>query len=56
MKRVAIDYPGRILEVELEQKDDQYLYEIDLVDKRGLVWELKYDAMDGSLIEMERED
>jgi len=56
LKQVAIDYPGRILEVEFEREHGQYVYEIELVDEDGLVWELEYDAENGKLIERERED
>ncbi|MCF6354540.1 MAG: PepSY domain-containing protein [Candidatus Polarisedimenticolaceae bacterium] len=56
LKQVAIDRPGHILEVEFELERGQYLYEIELVDKNGLVWELEYDAQSGQLIEMEREE
>ncbi len=56
LKRVAIDHPGHILEVEFEVERGRYLYEIELVDKKGLVWELEYDAQSGQLIEKELEE
>ncbi len=56
LKRVAIDHPGHILEVEFELERGQYVYEIELVDKKGVVWELEYDAESGQLIEKEREE
>ncbi len=56
IKQVAIDQPGHILEVEFEQKDGQYIYEIELVDKNGLVWEVKYNAKNGKLLEREQEN
>ena len=58
LKQVAADHPGHILEVEFEfeQEHGQYVYEIELVDKKGLVWELEYNAENGKLIEKERED
>ncbi|MCF6238115.1 MAG: PepSY domain-containing protein [Candidatus Marinimicrobia bacterium] len=56
LKQVAKDHPGHILEVELEQEDGQYVYEIELVDEQGLVWELEYNAENGTLIEKELED
>lgn len=56
LKQVATDHPGRIIEVEFEQEHGQYLYEIELVDEKGLVWELEYDAKNGNLIEKEQED
>lgn len=48
--------PGQVLEVELEEEDDMLIYEIELLDEAGHVWELKFDAATGSMIERERED
>lgn len=47
--------PLRILEVELEREDGRYLYEIELLDNRGQVWEVEMDAASGELIESEPE-
>lgn len=43
-------YPGRILEVELEEKGNRLIYELELIDDAGVVWELTYDARTGELI------
>ena len=48
--------PGELLESELEQKQGRYIYEIEILDKAGQVWELKLDATTGRLISMERDD
>ena len=56
LKNVAEEHPGRILEVEFEQEHGRYIYEIELVDDKGRVWELEYDAENGKLLEKERED
>jgi uncharacterized membrane protein YkoI len=48
--------PGELLESELEQKQGRYIYEIEILDKAGQVWELKMDAANGRLISMERDD
>lgn len=56
LDRVEQEQPGRILEVELEQEHDSYVYEIELVDEQGQVWELEFNAETGELIERERED
>ena len=47
---------GRILETELEREYGRYLYEIELLDETGRVYELKFDAATGELIEEEREN
>ena len=48
--------PGRILEIGFEQEDDRYLYEIELVNDKGEVWKLEYDAKTGELIEIEQKE
>jgi uncharacterized membrane protein YkoI len=48
--------PGELLETELEKKDGHYIYEVEILDKAGQVWELKLDAASGRLIAMERDD
>jgi uncharacterized membrane protein YkoI len=48
--------PGEMLETELENEQGRYLYEIDIVDAHGQVWELKLDARTAKLLQMERDD
>ena len=47
---------GRIVEVDLEKKRGRYIYEIELVDSNGQVWEMKFDAKDATLISQEKDD
>jgi uncharacterized membrane protein YkoI len=47
---------GRVLETELERAGSRYIYEIELVDDSGQVWELKLDASSGELLKSELED
>ena len=47
---------GNILETELERKGAGYWYEVELLDTKGQVWELKLDAKTGKLIKLESED
>lgn len=39
----------RLLEAELEKKQDRYIYELEILDDKGKVRELKYDAKTGQL-------
>jgi len=48
--------PGRVLETELERKGGRYIYEIELLDDGGEVWEMKFDATSGELIKEKQED
>lgn len=48
--------PGRILEVELERKRGAWLYELEVLDAQGQIWELRLDARTGEVLQRERED
>jgi uncharacterized membrane protein YkoI len=51
-------HPGRVIDAELKWEDehDHYVYEIEVLDVRGEVWELEFDAQRGGLLEGEKED
>jgi uncharacterized membrane protein YkoI len=48
--------PGEVLETELERKGKGYVYEIEILDVHGQVWEVKLDAKTAKLIKLESED
>jgi len=50
LDRVDRDYPGQIMEVELERDDARWLYEIKLLRTDGALVKLKIDARDGALL------
>ncbi len=56
LERAQGEHPGRVLEVELEAKHDRYVYEIELLDVEGRVWELYYDASTGEFLKRKEED
>lgn len=49
LERVERDYPGQIIEVELERDDGLWLYEIKLIRSGGSVIELELDARDATV-------
>lgn len=50
-------YPGaRLLEAELEEDDDVYVYEVELLTHEGVVREIKLDAASGTLLKDEEDD
>jgi uncharacterized membrane protein YkoI len=55
LKRLQKTHPGKVLEVELEHKHDRVLYEIELLDKDGKVWEFKLDPRTGRILKQKRE-
>lgn len=56
IERARRERPGHILELELKEKKDRILYEVELMDERGRVWELHFDARSGELLKSERDD
>lgn len=56
LEKISTQTSGHILEVELKTKKQQVLYEIDIVDSKGLVWELKVNAKTGEVIERKQDD
>jgi uncharacterized membrane protein YkoI len=48
-------HPGKVLEVELEKEHDRVIYEIELLDGNGKVWELKVDARSGEMLKQKQE-
>ncbi len=45
-----------LLEVELEEDDDIYIYEVELATHAGVVRELEIDASTGKILKDEEED
>jgi uncharacterized membrane protein YkoI len=55
-KILQINYkqmPGRVLEVELEHEKKQLIYEIEVLNDKGVVWEYKINAKTGKILEKE---
>jgi uncharacterized membrane protein YkoI len=48
-------HAGRVVGAELERDSTGYVYEILIADDDGTLWEMKFDAASGALIESERE-
>lgn len=50
LEQVEKNYPGQVIEVELEHDDQRWVYEIKLLRTGGAMTKLKLDAKNGSLI------
>ena len=48
--RATEQHPGKVTEVELEHKCGRYIYEIDVVDDKGVKTELELDAKTGDVL------
>ncbi|WP_028621710.1 PepSY domain-containing protein [Pseudomonas sp. Ant30-3] len=56
LKQALDRYPGsKLLEAELEEKHDVYIYEVELLTLEGVVRELDLDATNGLLLQ-DKED
>ena len=55
LERARALRPGRVLEAELEDEDGRYIYEVEMLDEEGRVWELYSDARSGELLKVRRE-
>jgi uncharacterized membrane protein YkoI len=56
LDRLHDDYPGKVLEVELEHKHHRVYYEVEILDDRGVVHEIFVDARSGKIIRAKEED
>ena len=57
MHQALARYPdARLLEAELEEHDDHYIYEVELLTTQGVVREIKLDAATGALLEDKEDD
>jgi uncharacterized membrane protein YkoI len=50
LQRLERDHPGQLLEVELEEDDGRWLYEIKLIEPGGRLVKLKLDAASGDVV------
>jgi len=56
IEKLERDYPGQILEVELDHEDEQWIYEIKLLRDSGGLVKLKLDAGNGTLLGIKGRD
>lgn len=50
LERVERDYPGQVMEVELERKDTGWIYEVKLLKTGGVLVKLKINARNGTVL------
>lgn len=49
-------HPGRAVETKLKEKHGKLVYEVEILDNKGEVWEMKFDAKTGKMLKEEQED
>ena len=47
---------GRVIDIELENKNGLWIYELELIEDSGRVWEMKINASNGALIKLKEDD
>lgn len=47
---------GRVIETEFEEEWNRYVYEVEMVDSKGVVWEIEFDAKTGAVLSNEQDD
>ncbi|ASC65973.1 peptidase [Achromobacter denitrificans] len=53
---VERDFPGQVVKVEFEEDDDEFIYEIRVLQSGGSILKLKIDARDGTLLGIKGRD
>ncbi|WP_408593792.1 PepSY domain-containing protein [Paracoccus marcusii] len=56
LARIEARHPGRIVEVELEEEDGLWLYEIEVLTPEGRLIEIELDARTGAILGYEEDD
>lgn len=54
LEQAKAQHPGRIIEAELDQEENRWVYEIEILDENGVVWDINYDATTGKLLKTDR--
>ncbi len=56
LQQVEKDYPGQVIETELEHEHGSYIYELEILTDNDRVIELEVDAASGKILKTEEED
>lgn len=56
LDRVERDYPGKVVEVELEREHQRWIYEIKVLRNGGALLKLKVDGRDGMVLGVKGRD
>ncbi|HRQ57725.1 MAG TPA: PepSY domain-containing protein [Azoarcus taiwanensis] len=56
LEKVERDFPGEVIEVELEQEDGRWIYEIKLLRQGGGLLKLEIDARDATVLGVKGRD
>ncbi len=46
---------GKVIEVELEREKDTLIYELEILNRQGKVWEVEIDAVSGKVLKVKED-
>lgn len=49
-------HDGRVIEAEISTEKNTYVYDIEILDEDGVLWDMKFNASSGELIESSKEE
>jgi len=49
-------HEGRVIEAEISTENNAYVYEVEILDEDGVLWDLKFNASNGKLIDSSKEE
>lgn len=55
LTKIATTHPGTLLDVELEYEGAKFIYEIEILNAKHIVQEVKVDATTGKILTTERD-
>jgi uncharacterized membrane protein YkoI len=55
-ERAQAVHPGRLLEIDLEERHGRTIYEVELLDAQGRTWEIELDARTGEVLRSKEDD
>lgn len=55
LEQAKTQHRGRLIEAELDQEENRWIYGVEILDENGIVWDMDYDATTGTLLETDQE-
>ncbi len=56
LKKIRQEFPGKVLDIDLEKEDQKIVYEIEILDSNGIVKEIYINASTGELLSVQEDD
>jgi uncharacterized membrane protein YkoI len=54
--KARLIHEGRVIEAEISTENNRYVYDVEILDEDGVLWDLKFNAKDGELKESSKEE